>query len=73
MLHGKTADAAGAGDDGEPAGWIPMRESASPPAPFDFAAERTLVIPRYSGSDQLNEARLREMLVARITRLLGEE
>jgi hypothetical protein len=72
MLHGKTV-AGDAGDAGEPAGWIPMREASSPPAPFDFAAERTLVIPRFAGGDQLNEAKLRELLTARITRLLGEE
>ena len=72
MLHGKTV-AADAGEGGEPTGWIPMRERESPPAPFDFAAERTLLIPRFPDNGKVNEPRLREALAARITRLLGDE
>ena len=71
MLHARTA--ANEGNDGaEPTGWIPMRETASPPAPFDFRAERTLEIPRFDDGS-LNEDRLRDILTERITKLLGEE
>jgi hypothetical protein len=71
MIHARTTvdDSSTSGD---PTGWIPMREEASPPAPFDFAAERTLYIPRF-GNGGLNEGRLRELLRARISNLLGEE
>lgn len=72
MLHARTAvDDTSA--SGEPTGWIPMRESSSPPAPFDFAAERTLYVPRFPNNGGLNDVRLRELLRARITRLLGDE
>ncbi len=70
MLHARTA-ANDSGDVGEPAGWIPMREKDSPAAPFDFAAERTLQIPRRSDGT-LNEERLRSQLSERISKLLGE-
>jgi hypothetical protein len=71
MLHARTTvDEASA--TGDPTGWIPMRETASPPAPFDFAAERTLYVPRHPNGD-LNDGRLREQLRARITSLLGED
>jgi hypothetical protein len=33
---------------GPPSGWIPIRERESPPAPFDFAHERILEVPRSS-------------------------
>ncbi len=72
MLHGKTT-ADDDGDGGEPAGWIPVREAASPPAPFDFAAERILVVPRFADDATLNEDRLRETLTTRILKLLREE
>jgi hypothetical protein len=71
MLRGK-AVASDTGEEGEPSGWIPMRESASPPAPFDFAAERTLVVPRFPDGT-LKESPLREALTTRITRLLRED
>jgi hypothetical protein len=71
MLHARTA-ANESTDDGEPAGWIPMRESASPPAPFDFRAERTLEIPRFDDGT-LNEDRLRAMLTEQIAKLINEE
>jgi hypothetical protein len=70
MLHARTTAAAET-DGGEPAGWIPIREQESPPAPFDFAAERILQVPRSRNGD-LNESRLREMLKGRITTLLRE-
>jgi hypothetical protein len=44
----------------------------SPPAPFDFATERILYVPRARGGE-LYEARLREMLARRINDLLREE
>ncbi|HEY6688202.1 MAG TPA: TIR domain-containing protein [Propionibacteriaceae bacterium] len=71
MLHARTA-AVGDTDFDEPAGWIPIREVQSPPAPFDFAAERILYVPRSRGGE-LYEARLREMLTRRINDLLREE
>jgi hypothetical protein len=71
MLHARTA-ANEAQDGSEPAGWIPMRENASPPAPFDFATERILEIPRYDDGS-LNEDRLRERLTERIRKLLAAE
>ena len=70
MLHARTTAAAET-DGGEPAGWIPIREQESPPAPFDFAAERILQVPRSRNGD-LNESRLRELLKGRITALLRE-
>jgi hypothetical protein len=33
---------------GPPSSWIPIRERESPPAPFDFAHERILEVPRLS-------------------------
>jgi hypothetical protein len=44
----------------------------SPPAPFDFATERILNVPRSRGGE-LYEARLRELQVRRINDLLREE
>ena len=70
MLHARTTAAADA-DGGERAGWIPDREQESPPPPFDFAAERIVLVPR-SRTGDLNESRLREMLHRRIEALLSE-
>lgn len=69
MLHARTA-ANEAGPDAQPAGWIPIREHLSPPAPFDFRAERTLEVPRF-GDGTLNEDRLHSTLTERIASLLG--
>ncbi len=41
MLHGRSDS-----DAQKPASWIPIREKASSPAPFDFAAERMILVPR---------------------------
>jgi hypothetical protein len=71
MLHARTA-VNDAGDTGEPAGWIPIRELSSPPAPFDFAAERTLNVPRFENGS-LNENRLREALKDRVAKLLTQD
>jgi hypothetical protein len=70
MLHALTS-ANAATTAAEPSGWIPLREADSPPPPFDFAAERTIEIPR-SGNGELNEGRLAQILEERVTRLLGD-
>lgn len=43
--------------DAKPTAWIPIREKNSPPAPFDFASERTIVIER----DQYNEVNKQQL------------
>jgi len=69
MLHARTR--ANADDDtGQPAGWIPVREEDSPPAPFDFAGDRILVVPRAGG--RLNELEFQAELRSRIEDLLRE-
>jgi hypothetical protein len=70
MLHARML-ASSDGEPGEPSGWIPVRESDSPEPPFDFAAERILVVPR-SESGELNESQLREQLTRRVEALLRE-
>jgi hypothetical protein len=70
MLHARTGSNE-SGDGGEPTGWIPIRELDSPPAPFDFAAERTVQVPRRSDGS-VNEDRLRDDLRTRVGTLLGE-
>jgi hypothetical protein len=72
MLHARTTASAEENGSGDPSGWIPIREDDSPPAPFDFAAERILIVPR-SKNGELNESRFRELLGNRIHALLGEE
>jgi hypothetical protein len=69
MVHARTA-MDDPNDRGQPTGWIPLREVASPPAPFDFASERILLIPRLNDG-KLNEERLRDSLRRRIDSLLG--
>jgi hypothetical protein len=70
MLHALTS-ANAASDVSDPTGWIPMREADSPSAPFDFASERTIEIPRSANGD-LNEQRLASVLQERVDRLLGD-
>lgn len=72
MLHGKSV-ANDADDRGEPSGWIPVREAASPPAPFDFASERILVVPRAPDDGSLNEYRFTSALRSSILTLLRDE
>jgi hypothetical protein len=72
MLHGKSV-ADDLDDEGEPSGWIPVREAASPPAPFDFATERILVVPRAPDDGSVNEFRLAASLRSSILKLLREE
>lgn len=70
MLHARTSASADSDEDG-PSGWIPIREEDSPRAPFDFANERTLYVPR-SRTGELNEPKLRDLLSRRIHRLLRD-
>lgn len=67
MLHSLTNSPAG-----RPAGWIPIRERESPPAPFDFAAERMEIVPRKT-SGEIIEQRLRTSLRERMNRLLSDD
>jgi len=41
MLHGRSDISSPI-----PASWIPLREENSPPTPFDFASQRTVIVPR---------------------------
>jgi hypothetical protein len=59
------------GSDGGATGWVPIRERNSPQAPFDFASERMLIVPR-STSGQLDERKLRDELERRFRSLLRE-
>jgi hypothetical protein len=68
MLQAQTNDYAG---EDEPAGWIPIREKNSPQAPFDFASERMLIVPRAAGGE-LDKQRLAEELRQRVKWLLRE-
>ena len=70
MLHARTSATADTDENG-PSGWIPVREEDSPQAPFDFANERILYVPR-SRNGELNEPRLRDLLNRRIHRLLRD-
>jgi hypothetical protein len=69
MLHERTR-ANSEQNQGEPTGWIPIREKDSPPAPFDFSGERILEVPRTQSG--VNEQRFREMLTRRIAVLLRQ-
>jgi hypothetical protein len=69
MLHERTR-ANSEQNQGEPTGWIPIREEDSPPAPFDFSGERILQVPRTQS--RVNEQRFREMLSRRIDGLLQQ-
>ena len=52
-----------------PEAWIPIREKASPKTPFDFAAERILIVPRDNANNQLINESFREQLRSRIEAL----
>jgi hypothetical protein len=69
MLHERTRSHAEQ-NQGEPTGWIPIREQDSPPAPFDFSGERILQVPRTQS--RVNEQRFRELLTRRIDSLLRQ-
>jgi hypothetical protein len=64
MLHALTNAA-----DGQPSGWIPIREKESPPAPFDFASERILEVTRTATG--VVAARFEHELRRRVNSLLG--
>ncbi|HEX2207799.1 MAG TPA: GAF domain-containing protein [Longimicrobium sp.] len=49
-------------------GWIPVREADSPPAPFDFAQERMIVVRRRDRAPRTDA--LRAELTARLERML---
>jgi hypothetical protein len=74
MLHARTTAASDGGgrdrQEGQPCGWIPVREESSPSAPFDFAADRMLIVPRSRGV--LLEQEFRNTLTERIRSLLSE-
>jgi hypothetical protein len=70
MLHARTSASESGPNGNAPAGWIPIREADSPPAPFDFSTERILYVPR-SNSGDLLEASLRDQLSRRIRQLLS--
>ncbi|QTR51208.1 TIR domain-containing protein [Candidatus Thiothrix anitrata] len=53
MFHGRVGNSVSI-----PCGWIPIREQDSPPSPFDFAAERMIIVPR-NKHGELNEEKLR--------------
>jgi hypothetical protein len=52
-------------------GEIPIRELASPPAPFDFASERILRVPRYDDGT-LDEREFAKQLTDRMEGLLHQ-
>jgi len=56
----------------DPIGWIPVREKPplAPPAPFDFAQHRMIMIERRPSDNKPNLEKLRADLRARIERLL---
>lgn len=66
MLHALTN-----APTGQPRAWIPVREADSPDVPFDFAAERILVVPR-TDDGALMQAGLRNSLRRRVQALLDD-
>lgn len=54
----------------EQSAWIPVREEASPPAPFDVLQERMLIVDRYDDGS-LKKEELREKVGKRVAALLG--
>jgi hypothetical protein len=66
MLHSLTNSPVG-----QPSGWVPVREKASPRIPFDFATERVLEVPRYANGE-INEQKFKDDLRRRIKALLSD-
>jgi len=64
MLHALTN-----APQSEPSGWIPIRERESSHAPFDFAAERILIVTRTETGDVAE--RFQTELKRRVSALLG--
>lgn len=56
----------------QPGGWIPVREEASPEAPFDIRQLPMVLVPR-GEQGRLNAEQFQARLRERIARLLGEE
>jgi hypothetical protein len=52
-----------------PDSWLPIRENNSPPTPFDFASQRTLLIPR-DDQNTLNTESFKDSLKKRINEML---
>ncbi|MES9852494.1 MAG: hypothetical protein ABW170_11755 [Candidatus Thiodiazotropha sp. L084R] len=63
MLHGRS-DA----DSPIPASWIPIREKNSTEAPFDFATQRMIEVPRNNGKLQIT--RFKAMFRKRLDALI---
>lgn len=53
-------------------GWIPVREEDAPPAPFDVATERHVLVPR-NEDGSLDRAKFEEQLSGYVRQLTGEE
>jgi|tagenome__1003787_1003787.scaffolds.fasta_scaffold20975447_2 hypothetical protein len=70
MLHLRTSTSS-ADDDGQPHGWIPIREPepSSPPPPFDFQNERILQVARDASGALLVDT-FKDLLRSRLDRLL---
>lgn len=66
MLHALTSSG-----HATPTGWIPVREASSPPAAFDFAQERMIIVRRVGRDGRPNLDALRAELVERIEALLA--
>lgn len=66
MLHVLSQD-----DESSARGWIPIRED-EPPIPFDFVAQRTLLVPRLQNGE-LNGKRFEEQLRRRMENLLNSK
>ncbi|MCG8047450.1 MAG: hypothetical protein N0C89_02265 [Candidatus Thiodiazotropha endolucinida] len=64
MLHGRS-DA----NSPPPASWIPIREKNSTDAPFDFASERMIIVPRQNGRLQVSQ--FKTMFRNRLDALIG--
>lgn len=54
-----------------PVGWIPIREQESPPAPFDYAQQRMIIVERSAKEQKPNLDKLQATLKDRINYLLG--
>ena len=67
MLHMVTRTAPEAGS-----GWVPIREKDSPPPPFDFAANRMIIVPR-NDDGSLNEQEFRVDLSKKLRALIHEK
>ena len=66
MLHAYTNT-----DADQPRYWIPIREAESPPMPFDFAAQRTVLVPRLADGT-LDTAKFQSLLDERLAALTDE-